>query len=289
MSLTEHEIEAFDGLMLGDGGCYLCSKRNQGAGYVILGSSQREWAEYGMSFLSRYIVSTPAPRLRQPRKLGGKSSVDWVSRTHSWCEFAEQRKRWYPDGKKVVPGDVRLTSTSILLWFLGDGTRSPNGAYITFATCDFTEEEHDSILIPGLASIGISSRRIWCGKNILAVPSIGVRDLFRVLGDRSPIHCYEHKFRVAPETKKTRTAHLAADLGVSVAWLNNLLNDKGINAPVEGRYRVFDQNLQEQVIEAARARLECRELPRRDQMRFYGKVLGPKNSRILLTKTRNGI
>lgn len=109
--------------------------------------------------------------------------------------------------------------------------------------------------------------------------------MFQVLGDHSPISCYEYKFQVAPETKKTRTAHLAADLGVSVAWLNNLLNDKGIKAPVEGRYRVFDQALQERVTELVRARLECRKLPKGKQMRFYGKDLGPKNSRILLTKT----
>ena len=45
----------------------------------------------------------------------------WHIKSHSYAELLEERKRWYPNNKKIVPKDIRITSTSCYWWFIGDG------------------------------------------------------------------------------------------------------------------------------------------------------------------------
>jgi len=34
----------------------------------------------------------------------------------------EVRERWYPDGTKLIPDDVRIAPTTLMSWYIGDGT-----------------------------------------------------------------------------------------------------------------------------------------------------------------------
>lgn len=60
--------------------------------------------------------------------------------TPCYQEFKEQRKRWYPDARKVVPDGLKLTPTVVAHWFCGDGTCGPSGS-LTLLTNSFTRAE----------------------------------------------------------------------------------------------------------------------------------------------------
>ena len=79
-------------------------------------------------------------------KLNGKEFPRASFETYSYIELDEQRKRWYPNGKKIVPKDVRLTPIVLAQWYMGDGNlelKRKASYRITFCTDSFTKEENN--------------------------------------------------------------------------------------------------------------------------------------------------
>lgn len=72
----------------------------------------------------------------------------WSIRVTSYRNFVftELRKRWYPENKKIVPYDVKLTDKCVAFWFMGDGTsywrkQSMKKVHVTFCTDGFKKED----------------------------------------------------------------------------------------------------------------------------------------------------
>ncbi len=65
--------------------------------------------------------------------------------------------RFWVDGRKTVPSDIRLTPISLAFWYMDDGSLSHTEDQIDrahFATCSFTEQECD-YLLEALENLGI--------------------------------------------------------------------------------------------------------------------------------------
>lgn len=115
--------------------------------------------------------------------------------TPAYVELQEQRERWYPKGKKRVPGDVRLTPLSIAYWFCGDGSYDKQG-FLTFYTNSFLKRETEQ-LAQGLRELGIHARCCPAARRREWVVRITRRDealKFReMVGDHVP-SCFRYKF-----------------------------------------------------------------------------------------------
>jgi len=193
--LDEKTIEWIDGFLLGDGSASYTKGTHKSARFSI-GSSEEEWASYAMSGLNKYNPSKASSvgwKFR-PEK---PSRPTFSSATKMHPDISLQAKRWYPNGKKIVPLDVRITPISIMLWYLGDGSAGTRGiaTNLSLATCSFTPEENNNILIPKLAKISI---RCTYGKqkNDIIVCSDSIKTFFDTIGHKSPISCYDYKFVV---------------------------------------------------------------------------------------------
>ena len=65
----------------------------------------------------------------------------------------------------------------------------------SLATCGFTPEENNNILIPKLAKLGIRCLYGSSKNDIIICPdSIGT--FFDIIGHKSPISCYDYKFEI---------------------------------------------------------------------------------------------
>lgn len=64
--------------------------------------------------------------------------------TPAVVETKAQRQRWYREGRRVVPADVRLTPRSVALWFCGNGTYGTNGT-LSFMQHGFLAEEMERV------------------------------------------------------------------------------------------------------------------------------------------------
>jgi len=198
--LTEELIEWFDGFLLGDGSIRFSVKDVQKYGIlnyarISMGSTQRQWTEYAMSKFQQY----------QPRKISKHIYRDddikhpnplYTTQTRNHPDAVKQAERWYefPNCKKIVPKDVRITPTSVMLWYLGDGSIA-NHKNVKLATCSFTEEEIKGILIPKLEKCGIHTYLgYWREYPYIHVRRNSIGKFFDFIGKKSPIPCYDYKF-----------------------------------------------------------------------------------------------
>lgn len=194
--LCEPITEWIDGFLLGDGSIGTVSK-NRDSFRFTMGSTEDQWTRYAMSGLTPYQPSEP----RQSGKVSERTpNICWLSSSLIHPDITIQRHRWYPNGKKIVPQDVRITSTSIRLWYLGDGSlcnARSNFTMVRFATCSFEPSEIEGILIPKLKALGLECIRETSKNDIRICPeSIGT--FFDLIGRESPIPCYARKF-AAPD------------------------------------------------------------------------------------------
>lgn len=144
-----------DGLLLGD--AYVDRK---GLLHLEQSDVRFGWVEQVASLLaavgaeSRIIPIPPKIKEIEGRVVQGKSAH--VLYTPAYVEMQGERRRWYPDGMKVIPRDLLLTPTSLAHWFCGDGTFSQDGS-LDFCTNGFTEEDVTFLSERLLHDLGIVS------------------------------------------------------------------------------------------------------------------------------------
>jgi len=209
---TDDMIEWIDGFNLGDGYISYHSSKDclwRGARYVI-GTVEKEWCEYAMSKFLPYRVSNP----KQYGKISDRSPrLSWSSTTLTHPDIIKQAQRWYPNGKKRVPKDIRITPISLLLWYLGDGSITKSGISYTirFATCAFDPNDIENILMPKMKQFGLDVWRDQCGKNDIKMATKSTNRFFDIIGRKSPISCYNYKFEFHQWLTLSRLSDIVPD------------------------------------------------------------------------------
>lgn len=135
-------LEIVDGLMLGDG-----SILKDGILRLEQTLKRGAWVRHVAGLLLGIRVSCrtsdrdPSEGISQikgrliPRN---GSTILW---SLTYQELKDQRLRWYPEGKKIIPRDVVLTPLSVALWFCGDGTGDRSTGTLSFCTNGFTRPD----------------------------------------------------------------------------------------------------------------------------------------------------
>jgi len=176
-----------DGLLISD--AYI--PENQSLLYFGQCREHREYVEYVAGLLG-YPPERVRDRTRQPDKRTGKQYSCSELRTLSHPEYTRLRRRWYREGRKVVPGDLRMSAEFALHWFLCDGACSVNRGrgHLILCTDSFTREEVE-FLRSLLAQVGIESR-LLASKRI-RVRQITIDRFYEYVGE-CPVDCLAYKW-----------------------------------------------------------------------------------------------
>lgn len=251
--LSENIIEWIDGFLIGDGGAGV--NYNRKIARLGCGVVYEEFCSYLVSGLTPYLPSIPkySPPSVCPSSaaFGSDTKGTYASRTRYHPDLYKIASRWYPEhvhGKRV-PEDVRITSTSVMLWYLGDGTvvQGDNTCVIRLSTDSFPKEQIEEILMPRLKSYGIDCVRT--SENRIRVVAKGIPAFFNLIGRTSPIKCYNYKFNL-PEWRfeAKRMSEVANDLGVSYNRLSYLVKKGKIGcyrASEKGRPRMLPEHIKQ--------------------------------------------
>jgi len=190
--LSKDALEFITGELLGD--MSIVCKSNSSA-LISYGSKYEQYLEYLRDELNKYGIKPSKQIYTRIQKLNGVDYTSYHYRSLSYPQILELRRKWYPDGKKIVPKDITLTPLVCRQWYIGDGSlRHPTKSYnIEFATCGFSVDDTEFLKLK-FKVIGFDVTIQPAGNRI----SIKKRDVKRFLEyiGPCPIECYEYKWRV---------------------------------------------------------------------------------------------
>ena len=142
--LNSSQKELINGSLLGDGS--LAPRKNRkNARFQILRKIQDiEYLKWEFSFLKDFCkpeISTTSIRDKRTNKIYDRCSFSTVANE----QFTTISKKWYVDGKKHVPKNLKLTPLCLGIWLLDDAnirfTSSKKAMQLTFATHCFDKKE----------------------------------------------------------------------------------------------------------------------------------------------------
>ena len=152
-NMSDREYEVLDGILLGDGHL-ACSSVAARLSYScefeqVVDDLRKDLPSLKFSAWQGKIKSKP------PGSSEYKSYIANRFKSHSYVDLLSERRRWYPNGIKVVPEDIRITKTSCYWWFIGDGYQIDYG--LILCTDSFSNSDI-SILRSKLLDLGYDTK-----------------------------------------------------------------------------------------------------------------------------------
>ena len=190
-NLSFEAVEWINGELLGDGS--LESPHLTSANFSHT-SKHLEYAEYVSTTLASFGVQQSG-NLRE-RYTEGIAGHIYRYRSLAYVELLPHRMLWYPEGKKVVPRQIRLTSLTCRQWYIGDGylQQGKAGRGIVLSTQGFPENDVEW-LVTQLIKLGFSAAR-QPSINTIRIHTHSVKDFLEYIG-KCPVECYKYKWAQA--------------------------------------------------------------------------------------------
>jgi len=245
--LTSDILAALDGFILGDGSISITLGKNYNVGRLACGLEHKEFADFLMSYFAPYLAS-----VSMYKDSHMKNGIRYDGRTLAHPDLYQQYLRWYPQNdqngqkSKQPPDDVVINKTSVLLWYLGDGSavQSDNSISIRLSTDSFLPEK-----VIFLAN-KLKEKDIYCHRNNdnrIYIEAKGIPAFFDLIGMQSPIKCYDYKFQL-PEWRfeSKRMRDVAEELNIEYHQLSYLVKSGRIpchRASEKGRPRFLTEHV----------------------------------------------
>ncbi len=215
--IQDDMIEFIDGFLLGDGGINFDKRSiNNLIARFRCGVEYEEFCSYLMEpfkKLSSSVKKHKAKSMKQGFMFSGSTS--------NHPDIYKQYLRWYPENKngqriKQPPEDVRITKNSVLMWYLGDGSVVvKNNTIATRLSTDGFSKVKVEMLVDKLQQIGIKCYRN--NENRIRINSRGIPAFYNLIGEKSPIKCYNYKFDKIPfwRFESKRMKEVAEELDIN--------------------------------------------------------------------------
>ncbi len=113
-NLSKKAIEWINGELLGDG---CISKRRRFSAKIQYGSKYLEYIKYISNTLKSFGIKQVGKHI-YIEKTNGKKCYHYHSKEYT--ELSKIYKQWYPNGKKIIPKDLKLTPLTFRQLHIGD-------------------------------------------------------------------------------------------------------------------------------------------------------------------------
>lgn len=193
IKMSGEQYQFFDGLLLGDGS--IVRRKNTERfrnDFLSCAFKHKEFAQYIKDKLQ--LKPNVNKKVHYSDRYKGGSCVQYGILSSNNTLYTEERDRWYPNGKKVIPEDFRFTPISMNIFYIGDGyvKKQVYKNTIHFCTQSFTKDNLQ-ILVDHFDNIGI---KVSVQKNNeLRLSSYHAQDFLDYIGD-CPVDCYRYKWNL---------------------------------------------------------------------------------------------
>jgi len=183
--LTNELLEFLNGELLGDGHLYANMNKDRMVSVkYIHGTKHKKYLEWLSKKFSKFGLDQSGIIYERISKLYDNYYKSYKYTTKSYVELIELKKMWYPNGKKVIPEDLKLTPITVRQWYIGDGCLvkpKKGNPWIQLSTDGYLYNDVD-ILVDKLSKININAtHRI--SNNRIAISTHSVEQFFKYIGD----------------------------------------------------------------------------------------------------------
>lgn len=202
------EQQCFDGIMLSDGNvsypAVASPTRNPRFQQTSKHREFLEWVEISTGLELRYSGPMDA-YLKQT----GRTYQYHIARSRCREDLRGERERWYPgNARKIVPPDFKVTPTSMMAAYLGDGSTGRTSPSLILAMYGYTWLEVDRHLVEPLRAIGFSVGHYACktqgrGGGQIGFARASMQDFLDWIGP-CPVRSYDYKWQICPTWGKKR-------------------------------------------------------------------------------------
>lgn len=199
--LTEEQQDLITGSLLGDG--FLLSSD---IFRIKQKSTRREYVDFLHEKFSPFSTPVRIDESRKPTRVNGKIShklEDWkggytISASFSTRKhkvFHDLRAKWYPNGFKALPDDLKLNPTIVTHWYLQDGYHNKARGYHRISTQSFSKIEVERLSEMLDKLLGISSDvQLHGGGPVIYITKTNGRDKFTdCISEHVPFQCFKYK------------------------------------------------------------------------------------------------
>lgn len=193
--LTNKQIEVLNGCLLGDG--HLSKIRSNS--YFNYTSSIENHVKLINDEFNDYMNDIKYVSYFDART--NKTYNRYVVNSILNEKFTELRNKWYPNGTKIIPKDVKLTKTVCLFWYVGDGGlcqsyKNKSTSYLKLSTQCFSIDDIDNVLIPQMEKFDA-----YRYNKLIFIPRKKIDDFLKYIG-KCPFSEYKHKWNLFPYKNK---------------------------------------------------------------------------------------
>lgn len=206
IKLTAIQKEILDGGLLGDAHLTKVGAGNSQISYV---SSVENHVKFFQSFFNDFsakeCVSGPI-KTETFDKRTKKIYTSYRFRSILNITFSNYRNNWYKNNVKYIPRNLKLTSNTCLMWYLGDGGLCQNyktnsTTFLKLSVNSFCKEDVENTLIPQLFNFEPILSRTEKGHPIILIPRRKIEEFLNYIG-KCPFEEYKHKWLVFPYKNK---------------------------------------------------------------------------------------
>jgi len=188
-NLSQEAIKWINGELLGDGCLFSESQYSAKFSYS---SKYSEYIQYIANTLKSFGIEQMGKINQYHHKKSNCYIYNYQSRYYSELLFI--RKQWYPEGKKIVPKDIKLTPLTVRQWYIGDGYLGhlkkgrPN---ILLCTYGFSISGVEW-LVKQLIKLGFKATRQSIS-NTIYISTHSTKDFLDYIKN-CPVECYKYKW-----------------------------------------------------------------------------------------------
>jgi len=133
-SLTSIQNEIILGSLLGDGSLRKQGSRTNALFEVNHSFQYRDYVDWKWQYLKEFVKTQPKSRKNNGNRIAYRFT------TQSLPQFTEYYYKFYSGGKKIISPDIILTSLSLAVWFMDDGSKSRNSFYLNTQQFDLEDQ-----------------------------------------------------------------------------------------------------------------------------------------------------
>lgn len=195
ISRCVQQIDLLDGHLLGDASIVNPKPRKPNSSCRIVQACKHpEYIQYLTDTMAVYCNKPVKSAYVYDKRTQKSYPRNWIqSPATQW--LAHQRKRWYPNGKKLLPDDIVITQELLLRFFLDDGTSGTTGG-LYLATDDFPAKDTERLasLISGFCNFKVAIHKSGTkGQYRLYVTAPYKKEFLSIIGD-CPVDVYRYKW-----------------------------------------------------------------------------------------------